>query len=148
MAIIVLVIDDSALARVQEAAAVQNEKFDVVLSEQFAEFLFKQNFTDTPPPAKVVAGNGAAQPVDSRDAIVAKLIAAGAQVNDVFVFNDLVPLVPEVAELTKQEQTSYASLFARRFNEGGLIEKLPKVGKNATQYKPVGGQFMPETRAT
>lgn len=135
MAIIVLVIDDAALARVNEAAHNQNEKFDVLLSEQFSEFLYKQQYSDKAPVVK--ATNGGAQPVDSRDKILGALIRVASQQDGKFVFNDLVPLVPELDALPKQEQTTYASLFARRFHEGGLVRKLGKNSNKATEYEAV-----------
>lgn len=137
MPMVLLVIDRDAMAKVEHAALVQDVKFDTLLSQEFNEFLVSRQYAPKPVvpyatgTARAINGSGAAQSVDSRDDVLAKIISAASQIKGKFVFSDVVALVPELAEMPKQETTTFASLFARKFheNDSGIV----KVGKNSSK---------------
>lgn len=138
MPMVLLVIDRDAMNKVEHEAIVQDVKFDTLLSQQFNEFLIEKQYKPAPEP--VAKANGAkAESVDSRDELLGKIISAASKIEGKFVFSDVIPLVPELAEMPKPETTTFASLFARKFadNDSGIV----KVGKNSnktTEYEVQG----------
>lgn len=146
MPMVLLVIDRDAMAKVEHAAAVRDVKFDVLLSQEFNEFLVQRQYapkpvaTSTVGTARAINGSGAAATlVRWRDETLGKIISAASKIEGKFVFSDIVPLVPELADMPKQETTTFASLFSRKFadNDSGIV----KVGKNSsktTEYEVQG----------
>jgi hypothetical protein len=136
MPMILLAVDQDALAKVKQAANEHGVNFDSLLSRQFNEFLIEKQYAPAP---VVYSVKSDAQSVDSRDDLIAKILDTAAKIEGPFTFSDLVPLVPELAEMPKQETTTYASLFARRFHEhaSGIV-KLGKNSSKATEYEVKG----------
>lgn len=134
MPMVLLVIDQDALTKVEDEANSKGVRYDTLLNQRFQEFLVAEQFK----PAPVVEAQAAPEPIDIRDAMMKELIGAARVTfgdDRRFVFNDLVPLVPELAALPQQERTTFASLFARRyadFNSG--IVKIGKNSSKATEY--------------
>ena len=137
MPMVLLVIDRDAMEKVEHAAAVADVKFDTLLSEQFNEFLVSKDFA--PKSILKVATSSVAQSVDSRDELMTKILAAASDIKGPFTFSDVIPLVPELAEMPKAETTQFASQFARKFadNNSGIV-KLGKNSSKATEYEVQG----------
>jgi hypothetical protein len=133
MAILLMVLDNTTLVRIEEEAARQGERFDVLLSDQFQEFLAERRYIKAPVKA------AAAQPVQSQESsekaaqeeqVLASIGRAAQRLGrEQFVFADVVASMPDMEELTSQEQRQYASLFARRCEEVGVV----KAGKNSSK---------------
>lgn len=137
MPMVLLVISPEALEKVAHEAIVQDVKFDNLLSEQFNEFLVSKDFQ--PAPVAAPKAKSEAISVDSRNDLLNKILDTARGVKGKFVFSDVVALVPELAEMPKQETTTYASLFSRAVN--GQDSGIVKVGKNAsktTEYEVQG----------
>lgn len=137
MPMVLLVISPEALEKVAHEAIVQDVKFDTLLSEQFNEFLVSKDFQ--PAPVAAPKAKSEAISVDSRNDLLNKILDTARGVKGKFVFSDVVALVPELAEMPKQETTTYASLFSRAVN--GQDSGIVKVGKNAsktTEYEVQG----------
>lgn len=145
MPMVLLVIDQDAATKVQNAANSKGVKFDTLLSQQFNEFLASRDYAPKPVTVegsgRALNGSGAApiRGVDGRDELLGKIITAASKIKGKFVFSDVVPLVPELADMPKQETTTFASLFARKFHEND--SGIAKVGKNSnktTEYEVQG----------
>lgn len=137
MPMVLLVIDRDAMEKVEHEAVVQDVKFDTLLSQQFNEFLISKNFK--PAPVLKAKDIGVAVSVDNRSDLLNKVLETALKIKGKFVFSDVVSLVPELAEMPKQETTTYASLFSRAVN--GQDSGIVKVGKNSnktTEYEVQG----------
>lgn len=128
MPMILLAVDNEALAKVEHEATVQGVKFDALLSSQFNAFLIEKQYAPAP---VVYSVSSEAKSVDRRSDLIDKILDTARTIKGKFVFSDVVALVPELAEMPKQETTTYASLFARAVN--GQDSGIVKVGKNASK---------------
>ena len=137
MPMVLLVIDSSALAKVEDAAAEQGPRYDTLLNQQFQEFLEAKEFKPATVKPVVQAPTAAPQSIDIREDLLKAMIGAARThfADSTFVFNDLVPLVPELDALPQQERTKFASLFSRRYADfdSGIL-KLGKNSSKATEY--------------
>lgn len=133
MPMVLLCIDPEAMEKVRHESIVQDVKFDVMLSQQFNEFLIERNFRPAPP-VQATAPTGPLS-VDSRDELMDKIICMASKLVGPFTFNDVIPQVEELADMPKPETTKYASLFARKYadNNSGIV-KLGKNSSKATEY--------------
>ncbi|MNQ39191.1 hypothetical protein D3C85_527950 [compost metagenome] len=130
MPMVLLCLDHDAMEKVHHEAIAQDVHFDVMLSQQFNEFLIERQYRPAPPVAIAAPVS-----VDSRDELLDKILETASKIEGPFVFNDVIALVPELAEMPKQDTTKYASLFARKHadNDSGIV-KLGKNSSKATEY--------------
>lgn len=131
MPMVLLCLDHDAMEKVHQESIAQDVHFDVMLSQQFNEFLISRQYRPAPDLSKRL------DPVtiDSRDELLDKILETASKIKGPFVFNDVIAMVPELAEMPKQDTTKYASLFARKHADNGSgIVKLGKNSSKATEY--------------